>query len=195
MNQTQKDPTRTRPTRRIRIGLTAVAMAAGTLIMTNSAGADSPAPTGVNRSGSADAAAVAVGATFYPVTPYRAYDSRSGESCTDGTGPLGPNEVRIVDVVTDEDCTTKIPSTNLVAVAYNLTVASTVGRGYLAVYPTGTTWPGNSTINWTQSRQVIANGSVVAVGQAFEENGFVIVESGPNGETDFIIDITGYYAG
>lgn len=35
---------------------------------------------------------------------------------------------------------------------------------------------------------------LAAVGEAFEENGFIVVESGPNGETDFIVDITGYFA-
>lgn len=193
MDTSANNTSRRIPKRSVWIAFSAAVLAGGTLIMAGGAGADNPDSGAVNRTEGASAA-LTEGATFFPVTPYRGFDSRSETQCTGEGGPLGPADSRIVDVVTDESCESKIPPENLVAVAYNLTVVSTVGRGYLAVFPPGTEWPGNSTINWAASGELIANGSVAQVGEAFEENGFIMVESGPNGSTDFIVDITGYYA-
>ena len=179
--------------RPIWIGSSAAVLAIGALTMANAVEAEDPGSSPITRI-VGESVAPTDGATFFPITPYRAFDSRAETSCTGETGPLGPGDSRIVDVVTDENCEQQIPSERLVAVSYNLTIASTVGQGYLAVFPTGTIWPGNSTINWSESGQLIANGSVSAVGEAFEDNGFIYVESGPSGETEFILDIVGYYA-
>jgi hypothetical protein len=171
-------------------------MAVGTIVAANAAGADSPADDSVNRRGSASANFVTAGATFVPVTPYRAFDSRSTNICSGAPGPFGPNAAYVIDVAVDQNdaCNVKIPTENLVAVTYNLTVVNTVGRGFLSVAPTGAAAGGTSAVNWTQTGQIVPNGGVVGVGEAFEAGpGFIVVETGPNGSTNYFIDITGYY--
>ncbi len=175
------------------IGVTAAAaVAVGTFAAVGAVGANSPASRSGGQSAEALAAPTA-GATFVAVTPYRAFDSRSLTVCTGEPGPIVANDTKIVDVATDGNCDTMIPTENLVAVAYTLTITGTVGSGYLALFPTGSTWPGNSSINWTTPGQELANGGIVGVGDAFEERGFINVQSGPTGQTHFIVDITGYF--
>lgn len=160
-------------------------------------GGEEPAKTaspfgGANSSPEAlgpDIAALTGGATFTPITPYRAYDSRV---YTDGLMLWG-DEVYF-DVLTDLGGNLRIPAT-AVAVTYNLTITGTFGGGgYLALFPPPGNWPGNSSINWWASGLDLANGGVVQLG--FEDGpGQVVVSCGnvPNTATDFIIDITGYY--
>jgi len=135
-----------------------------------------------------DVAAVSSGYTFVPITPFRTFDSRS---YIDGF-MLGGDEIYF-DVLTDQNNIPKIPS-NAMAVTYNLTVTSTGGSGYLAIYPGNTTWPGNSSINWTLTGQTLANGGTVAVGY-FDAIGQIRILCGPLGflGTDFLLDITGYF--
>jgi len=132
--------------------------------------------------------AVSIGYTFVPINPFRAYDSRSYANAF----MFGGREIYF-DVLSDQYNTPVIP-TNAVAVTYNLTVTSTVASGYLAVYPGNTTWPGNSSINWSATGQTLANGGTVAVGY-YDAPGQIRVLCGPSGllGTDFILDITGYF--
>jgi hypothetical protein len=173
-------------------GLAALAVVAGSFFAASAVGADSPADDPV--AGEADNALV--GATFVPVTPYRAFDSRSLPICSGQPGPFGPNESVVLDVGIDENdsCNVKLPISGVVAVTYNITVVNTVGRGFLSVTPVGSPAGGTSAVNWTETGQIVPNGGVVGVGDAFEVDGCcIVVEMGPNGSTNFFIDITGYY--
>lgn len=124
---------------------------------------------------------------FYAITPYRAYDSRN-----DISGPIFAGEAGAIDVATDEGADPMIPYTAN-AVTYNLTVTSTASIGFLALYPSDSYWPGNSSINWTGPQQTLANGGVVALTPGLGE--IEVYAGGPAGSyTHFIIDITGYYA-
>ena len=121
--------------------------------------------------------ATAKGAVFVPVPPQRAYDSR-----TSG-GPISAGQTRTID--------TRVSGypAGTVAVAYNLTVADTVGAGYLTVVPGNTTTlPTSSTINWDGPGMMLANGYTVGV----DPSGRVKVFNGV-GSTQFILDIVGFY--
>ncbi len=140
-------------------------------------------------------ASAMAGAVFLPVTPHRAYASRFAGNCNGISGPLTSNGGIVVVVVVDvnDGCNARIPSENLVAVTYNLTVVNTVGGGFLSVAPTGTVEGGTSAVYWTGPGQIVPNGGVVGVGVAFEENGFIRVDAGPTGSTNFFVDFTGHY--
>jgi len=187
--------THRRRTRPVLIGATIAALVVGSFVAAN-ASAGSPAEDTVSRRGNVNSDALVAGATFVPVTPYRAFDSRFPSICSGDVGPFGPNEALVIDVAVDQNdgCNVKIPTANLVAVTYNLTVVNTVGRGFLSIAPTRVPSVATSAVNWTETGQIVPNGGVVGVGEAFEAGlGFVLVESGPNGSTNFFIDITGYY--
>ncbi len=129
--------------------------------------------------------------SFVPIAPKRAYDSRF-------VAPLGPlpNNTNRVISVADSYVTGSgtLEQTNIIpasarAIAYNLTVANTVGQGFLSVNPGDAIAPGGSSINWFASGQLLANGLTVNL----DNNRRVNVFGGGGGTTDFIIDILGYY--
>jgi hypothetical protein len=116
---------------------------------------------------------------FYAISPARVYDSRLGG------GPINSGQTRTISVATSTTSISVVPA-SASAVLYNLTVTNNSGAGYLALFPAGTTWPGNSSINFVSS--TVANGGMVALGGDRQVNVFC---SGTT--TDFIVDITGYY--
>lgn len=120
------------------------------------------------------------GDVLTPLTPARAYDSRTG------AGRINPGQRRTVDVT--RGGTIPVPA-DATAVVYTLTVTDTVGAGYLAVGPAGAGSPSASTINWSVTGQTLANSTVVAV-----NGGQVDVFAGGGGATNFIVDVVGYYA-
>ena len=76
------------------------------------------------------------------------------------------------------------------AIAYNLTVANTVGQGFLSVNPGDAVAPGGSSINWFASGvSCWPTASTVDL----DNNRKVNVFGGGGGTADFIIDILGYY--
>jgi hypothetical protein len=126
---------------------------------------------------------------FHAIPPYRAVDTRlQGEA-----GRLVSGNTVQHAIWTDVDGHPKIPETSG-AVTYNLTATQTVGNGFLAIFPGGTTYGGISSINWTVSNADIANGGTVGLGPAqLTGPGSVLVLAGGFASTFFIIDVTGYY--
>jgi hypothetical protein len=130
--------------------------------------------------------------TFVPIAPKRVYDSRF-------IAPLGPiptNTNRVISVAngyaTDTatvDAPDVVPQTAR-AIAYNLTIANTVGAGFLSVNPGDAAALGGSSINWSGPGLSLANGLVVKL----DGNRQVKVFCGNGGgSADFIIDVLGYY--
>ncbi|MCB0995616.1 MAG: hypothetical protein KDB21_11030 [Acidimicrobiales bacterium] len=131
--------------------------------------------------------------SFSPVAPARVYDSRwPGQagpiltglnrtlSVADGKA-IGDGTVTVADLV---------PS-GATAVAYNITVVNTEGRGFLTVLPGGTTTVTVASVNWAADGAVVANASLVALGGDRE---VTVVCGGLGGTaTDFVIDVVGYY--
>ena len=119
---------------------------------------------------------------FVPITPLRAYDSRD----IGAGGPLFDGQKRTVNITAGG----QVPP-EATAVAYTLTETGTKGRGFLAVGPAGEPQPAVSSINWFTSNQTSANSSVVAI-----NDGEVTVYAGsstPGGNSQFVIDILGFY--
>lgn len=108
--------------------------------------------------------------------PVRAYDSRSGD------GALGGGDQRNIVM-------TGVPA-GASAVTVSLTATQTAGSGYLSLFRSGITWPGNSNLNWFASGQTVAVTTISAV----NASRVVAVRAGGTGSTQFIIDVIGYYS-
>jgi hypothetical protein len=71
----------------------------------------------------------------------------------------------------------------------NLTITNTEGSGFLGLFPSGTSWPGTSSINWSGPNQIVANSATVAV----SPGGSLDIFCGGGGRTHVVVDLLGYY--
>ena len=71
----------------------------------------------------------------------------------------------------------------------NLTITNTEGSGFLGLFPSGTSWPGTSSINWSGPNQIVANSVTVAV----SPEGSIDISCGGGGRTHVVVDLLGYY--
>jgi hypothetical protein len=115
------------------------------------------------------------GLAFYPVTPKRLYDTRTNQT------PLAAFQTRNFAI----QSTAGIPA-NAQAYSLNFTVVPSSSVGFIIVWPTGQPVPATSTLNTFLN--VTANAAIVGAGTG----GSISVYS--FGNTDLIIDITGYWA-
>lgn len=127
------------------------------------------------------------------ITPKRVYDSRQNMA-PDANGVLATGSNRTISVANGRDANGVVDAPNLVpahavAIAYTLTVADTVGSGFLAVNPGGTTTVSASTINWSSAGQALANSTIVSLGA----NRTITAVVGGGGSVNFLIDILGYF--
>ena len=122
---------------------------------------------------------------FISLTPCRVADTR-GNGFAGAYGPpaLAPGSPRNFTLV--GQCGIPVSAG---AVSLNITVANTVGPGFIKVFPAGGPSPVVSTLNYVAG-QTVANAAVVPLGSA----GAVTVAAGVSG-TDLIIDVNGYYGG
>jgi len=74
------------------------------------------------------------------------------------------------------------------AIQYNLTIVNTVATGYLQVAPGDASAITSSSINWTASGQIVANGLMVKL-----DSNRLVRAFASGGSTDFVIDVLGYY--
>jgi len=112
--------------------------------------------------------------SFVPIVPQRFYDSRISGNL------LKADTERVID----------LPATlpdGVRAVHVNVTVCNTVGAGYLAIFPTGTLWPGTSTVNWFADNQFVANAITVMT-----DGKHLTLRAGTNA-TNIVLDLYGYY--
>jgi hypothetical protein len=109
--------------------------------------------------------------------PARAYDSRLED------GPFSGDETRIISLAA------AIPA-RANGVLLNLTVADTVGFGYLQVYSAAVASPpATSNLNWFARGQILANAAVSAV------DGSRQIKLTTQGDSaSVIVDVFGYYA-
>jgi hypothetical protein len=123
------------------------------------------------------------GALYYPIAPTRIADSRSNDGID---GPV--SDSRPV-TVTISGAGSPVP-TSAQAITANLTVTDVRSGGNAAITPFATTTSGTSTINFPAG-DTRANGFVVALGS--DSIGLDLESTG--GTSQFIIDVTGYFAG
>jgi len=137
---------------------------------------------------SAGAAAVGVGATaagaqvsaenvtvvsYLPVNPARVFDSRTS------VGPLHAGQIGTIQ--------TNVDPTVIYGAMYNVTLTSTVGAGYVGVFPGDIAWPGNSSVNWFVSNEDICNNVYVRI----PPDGTIKIACGgsPGAQTHIIFDV------
>ena len=114
---------------------------------------------------------------FNPVAPARIMDSRSG------TGALGPGSTAVLQVTGRGG----VPATGVSAVVINTTIAGPTRAGFVTDYPTGSTRPATSTLNFVPG-QTVANRAIVPVG-----TGGTISIYNDSGMTRPVIDVSGYF--
>lgn len=120
----------------------------------------------------------AVGA-FVPKVPSRFLDTRNT------AGPVGPDGTVSFQVGGASGIPTKVS-----AVVFNLTVADTQSYGYVRAYPSATTPPGTSNVNYGKG-QIVPNSVTVPVGT----DGKVELLNTSSGSTHVISDVSGYFIG
>jgi hypothetical protein len=125
---------------------------------------------------------------FYPVTPCRVADTRSGSSGSGETGAFGPPSLvggaTRSFAIPASSC--PIPS-SAQAYSVRMTVVEAGPIGYLTTWPTGQPLPLAATLN-APSGGVVGNEAIVPAGT----NGAISVFTPDN--TDLVIDINGYFA-
>lgn len=120
---------------------------------------------------------------FFPIAPRRVYDSRvSG-------GAITGDEERTLTLAVELGTSDQVIPAAATAAAINLTLDQTSPVGWLSVRPAGTAWDGTSTINWSTSGTILANGTTSRLGGDRE----VTVRCRPGSSTHFLIDVLGYY--
>jgi hypothetical protein len=121
--------------------------------------------------------------TFHAISPQRVYDSRGGD------GPLADGVERIVAVIGPNPGAPVVPH-GANAVSITLTITETQGAGgFLAVRPAGTPYAGTSSINWFGPNQNIATTVISQLGADRQ-----LMMHGGAAPTQFLVDVTGYYA-
>lgn len=128
---------------------------------------------------------ISPGVAFVAVSPCRMVDTRGA------VGPYGgpkfnAGEERSYDLNNHPTCT-GIPA-GVESYSLNLTATQTNGDGFLSAYPTGTAFPGVSTVNYTGVNATIAGAAIVPA----DGNGSINVIAGVSG-THVVIDINGYF--
>ena len=93
------------------------------------------------------------------------------------SGKLQANEERVVD----------LGLAGARSAIINLTVTNTVNAGFLSVFAANVTFPGNSSINWSNTGASVANSVVTAV----DASGRIKIRGGDS-PTDVIIDRVGF---
>ncbi len=112
----------------------------------------------------------ATGMTFVPLSPSRIFDTRSNSGFQGQGETLAPGATINVIVANQGGLPQSITK---VAVA-NITATNTNGLGYLVVYPSGTTKPDTSTLNWSGPGESVANSAAVTLGS----NGEITITNG-----------------
>ncbi len=131
-----------------------------------------------------DPTVLVTGGELQTLTPARILDTR------DGTGgfsaPIGPNSTITVQVSGQGG----VPaSSNVSAIAMNVTVTGPTAAGDLRLWPTGVARPNSSNVNFVPG-QTVANFAVVKLGTS----GRVDIYNAGSGTVHVILDVAGWYA-
>ncbi|MFJ4092968.1 hypothetical protein ACIPYS_15410 [Kitasatospora sp. NPDC089913] len=119
---------------------------------------------------------------FVPSGPTRLLDTRDGTGTGGDVRPVGQSPL-----VLDVSEVSGNPSVRPTAVVLNVTVTNPTGDSYLAVYPTGSTRPTTSNLNFSPG-QTVPNQVTVPVGSDGRVAFFNHV-----GTTDVVADLAGYF--
>jgi hypothetical protein len=144
-------------------------------------------PSGTSATSPADRFAyVSAVGRYYPLTPCRILDTRSGlGSAKSPIGPRSSIDVQVSGAVPGT-CANKVPAL-ATAVVMNVTEADATSGSYLTVWPSGQSRPSASNLNFDPGR-VVPN--LVQVG--LPGSGKVSIYNAA-GSTDVVADLEGYF--
>ncbi len=129
------------------------------------------------------------GLYYHPLTsPVRLLDTRPGENACDAPGlPLADDGSRAVNA--HGSCLGATIPSSAKAIAGNATVVNFISSGFhwITLYPSGTTQPNASNLNFTEN-QIVPNAFVVGLGNDGRFNIY------SHASTHFIVDVTGYFS-
>ncbi|MFD5325244.1 protease pro-enzyme activation domain-containing protein [Streptomyces sp. NPDC127092] len=123
------------------------------------------------------------GSTYVPKGPARILDTRNAIGRA-GTSPVAGKGTVSLTVAGAGG----VPATGATAVVLNVTATSPTSNGHLIAYPSGTTRPTSSNINWLAG-QTRPNAVVLPIGA----DGKVNLYNAGSGTVHFIADVFGYY--
>ncbi len=164
--------------------------ASGSATPSESAAPSASASGSAAPSASASAAPTSAAPTTAPTTaesrysaivPVRILDTRDGNGGSNR--PIGPGESRVLQVTGRAG----VPA-DATAVVVNLTAITPTASGFLTAFPTGTTRPVASNINF-RNGQVIANLAIVRIG----DGGKISIYNN-SGDTNAAGDVVGYFS-
>ena len=118
--------------------------------------------------------------TYVPLTPARVVDTRAGIGAVAGGTSL----------VAPLTSTGSIPAAGVAAAVMNVTATNATTSGYLTVYPSGTSLPLASNLNFTAG-STVPNLAIAPLGT----NQSVSVYNSVGGTVDVVADIQGYFLG
>jgi hypothetical protein len=114
----------------------------------------------------------------------RITDTRTGSGFPNAGKTLGP--AKTLDVQVGD--ASGVPATGVTAAVLNVTATNTTKQSFLTVWPTATTQPTASDLNWVAG-QTVPNLVVVKLGS----DGAVQVFNA-SGSTDVVVDVSGWYS-
>jgi len=124
---------------------------------------------------------------FFSLTPCRILDTR-----LPADAPAIPhNATRNVQV--QGKCGVPVGAK---AAAMNVTIVQpTASIGFLTMFPSGTSLPVVSTINWVGGEPALANGAIAPLStNAQDLSVYVFFNNGAGNSTHLVLDVTGYFA-
>jgi len=145
-----------------------------------------------NQSGSTDVVADLEGYFSAPsgtagqevaLTPARITDTRAGSGQANAGATLGPGSTLDVQVRGAGG----MPASGASAAILNVTATHTTASSFLTVWPTGTTLPTASNLNWVAG-QTVPNRVIVPIG-----TGGKVSVYNASGAADVIVDVSGYF--
>lgn len=126
-----------------------------------------------------------ISSRYVPVDPTRILDTRKGI----GTGAVAKIPANgSITLTVDGSGSGAVPSSDVTAVALNLTAVDSARNGVITAYPAGEALPTVSNVNYSTG-QTAANMAIVPVGT----NGQVVFHNNSTGPVDLIADVFGYY--
>ncbi|MDH6580730.1 LamG-like jellyroll fold domain-containing protein [Kitasatospora sp. MAP5-34] len=123
------------------------------------------------------------GQTYHAVNPVRLVDTRNGTGTT--AAPIGAYQTFTLPNTDTQQVTTAATPT----LATVLTVTNTASAGFLTAYPTGTTLPSASNINWNTGN-TLANLALTPTNTSDQ----ISIYNHSGGTTDLVIDCSGYFS-
>src|SRR5512143_1198203 len=126
---------------------------------------------------------------FIGVTPCRVVDTR-GANGTFGGPIFAAGETRTYPLSTNPACPGFPAAATIAGYSVNITVTQTAGTGFVSAFPSGTSLPLVSSVNFIGSGQSLSNAAIVPAGSGGNAGKIDVYASQ---QTHVIIDVNGYY--